>query len=61
MTITTLETKPSSNDSNGKITLCHTGNVLPYVTWAEDGDRNRSWGHYFKTLEAALADFKERA
>jgi len=32
----------------------------PYVTWRLDEVGNAFWGHYFKTLEEARDDFKER-
>lgn len=37
-------------------------NVLPYVTWkrATEHPKEMYWGHYFYTLDEALADFHKR-
>lgn len=34
--------------------------VTPYVTWAVDENGAAYWGHYFRTYDEALADWKER-
>jgi hypothetical protein len=35
-------------------------NVTPFVTWAENEKGQTFWGHYHRTLAAALEDFTER-
>jgi len=32
----------------------------PFVTWAADENGDAYWGHYFKSYDEALADWKER-
>lgn len=34
--------------------------VHPFVTWAVDENGDAYWGHYFKTYDEALEDWKER-
>lgn len=35
--------------------------VTPYVTWAVDENSDAYWGHYFKTYDEAMEDWRERS
>lgn len=47
---------------DGWIVLCHrpTHDYEPYVTWAMDLSGNTYLGHYFRTRDDAMADYKTR-
>jgi hypothetical protein len=62
----TLKTKvlPRRNGAmDAEIVLVHLpdNNATPYVTWQRNSaDGATYWGHYFATLDKALADFEAR-
>lgn len=35
--------------------------LTPYVTWAVGRDGDAYWGHYFKTFDEAIEDWRNRA
>ena len=53
-----------SVNPGGKVLALWDGSADPYVTWnftvLEDGSLVCSTGHYFDTLEPAVADFQRR-
>jgi hypothetical protein len=55
---TVLAFKQRSNDHG--VVCARTHGAHEYVTWAVDANSDAYWGHYFKTYDEAIVDWKER-
>jgi len=58
-----LERRKSKGACGGYTVLCHLpyNNVTPYVTWrVNENDGSACWGHYARTIDEAIADYRER-
>lgn len=57
---TVLAAARAANGDGFVLALIAKGQRVEFATWAVEGEGNTFWGHYFDTLDNALADLHTR-